>query len=534
MRIRLFAIAIIISFACVQLGAQRPSQDQSSQNQAATSQAQGGGSQRPTPPSSAAASHDAAEPEPVVTHHQVTVRGRTLRYSATAGRLPFRNAESGEIEAYIFFIAYSLEGAKDRNRPLTFAFNGGPGSSSVWLHLGDIGPKRVKMLPEGGLPAPPYTLEDNQYTWLEQSDLVFIDPVGTGYSRSTKKEFNKKFWGLRGDIASVGEFIRFYLTRYERWGAPLFLAGESYGTTRASGLSGYLIDRGIPFNGIILISSVLNFQTLSFAPGNDIAYVLYLPSFTATAWYHKKLSGDLQADLHQAVAAAEQYVPQYENILSKGDRITPQERQAAIDQLARLTGLDKQVIDGADLHISQPLFCRELLRSQHKVVGRLDSRFTGAELGGGGGFGYDPSEAAIRPPYTVLFNEYVRTELGYKSDLEYYILGGGINEPWDMGTGGNGYANVSEELHRAFVKDPYLHLFVGKGYYDLATAFYAADYTIAHLGLDPSVRANVTTGEYEAGHMMYIRDSDLERLHSDIAKFMQNALKTPPPRELGR
>jgi carboxypeptidase C (cathepsin A) len=486
---------------------------------------------RPAPPAEA---HPGAEPEPVVTHHQITIGGKTLRYTATTGRLPSKNAE-GEVEAYIFFVAYQLEGG-NKQRPLTFAFNGGPGSSSVWLHMGDIGPRRVKMLPEGGMPAPPFQLEDNPYTWLEVSDLVFIDPVGTGYSRAAKKELGKKFWGLNGDIASVGEFIRYYLTRYERWGAPLFLAGESYGTTRASGLSGYLIDRGIPFNGIILISSVLNFETLSFGNGNDLPYVLYLPSYTAAAWFHKRLPADLQnGDVKKAIAAVEAWIPNYEHALVQGDRLSAQERQSVIEQLARFTGLDKALIDNNDLRISQPLFSRELLRGQKKIVGRLDSRFTGFDLGQAGGpFGYDPSEAAIRPPYTVLFNEYVRSELGYKSDLEYYILGGGINEPWDFGPSGQGYANVTESLRRAFAKDPYLHLFVAKGFYDMATPMYAADYTVAHLQLDAAARANISMAEYGAGHMMYIRDADMEALRNDVFTFMQNALKPPRPNEITR
>ena len=276
-------VILLLAMAAVSAQAQRS--QSASQQPASSSATQGDSAQAANPPSAAqvgpnarptqqaapAERHEGPEPEPVVTHHQMTTRGKTLRYSATTGRLPIKNAD-GEIEAYMFFVAYALEGA-GKQRPLTFAFNGGPGSSSVWLHMGDIGPKRVKMLPEGGMPAPPYTLEDNPFTWLELSDLVFIDPVGTGYSRATKKELGKKFWGLSGDIASVGEFIRLYLTRYERWNAPLFLAGESYGTTRASGLSGYLIDRGIAFNGIILISSVLNFETLSFGNGNDLPYV---------------------------------------------------------------------------------------------------------------------------------------------------------------------------------------------------------------------------------------------------------------------
>src|SRR5262249_26492319 len=246
---------------------------------------------------------------PVVTHHEIRVGGKTLRYTATSGMMPIKNRD-GETEARIFFMAYTLDDAGNKSRrPLTFSFNGGPGSASVWLHLGAIGPKRVKMNPDGTMPAPPYELVDNEYTWLTQSDLVFIDPVGTGYSRAVRPDLGPKFFGLQGDIESVGEFIRMYLTRYERWTSPLFLAGESYGTTRASALSGYLIGRGIAFNGIVLISTIMNFETTDFAAGNDMPYVLFLPSYAATAWYHKKLPSDLQARPVQQIVADVDQLP---------------------------------------------------------------------------------------------------------------------------------------------------------------------------------------------------------------------------------
>src|SRR5437899_1749029 len=268
------------------------------------------------------------EEPPVITHHEIRVGGRTLRYTATTGMMPIKNRD-GEAEARMFFMAYTLDDSGNRNRrPLTFSFNGGPGSASVWLHLGAIGPKRVRMNPDGTMPAPPYELVDNEHTWLNQSDLVFIDPVGTGYSRAVRPELASKFFGLQGDIESVGEFIRMYLTRYERWTSPLFLAGESYGTTRASALSGYLIGRGIAFNGIILISTIMNFETTDFAAGNDLAYVMFLPSYAATAWYHRKLPSDLQSrSVQQIVSEVEQWAANdYSLAFGKGDRLTGQER----------------------------------------------------------------------------------------------------------------------------------------------------------------------------------------------------------------
>ena len=265
------------------------------------------------------------EEAPVVTHHAIAINGETLHYSVTTGLLPIKN-ETGEMEAHIFFMAYAKQGAEGEtldtaDRPLMFSFNGGPGSSSVWLHLGALGPKRVQLLEDGNLPAPPYRMVDNPYTWLDKTDLVFLDPVGTGYSRAAKPDLGKKFWSLEGDIASVGEFIRLYLTRYERWASPLYLVGESYGTTRAAGLAGHLIEKGIAFNGIVLVSSILNFQTAYFGAGNDLPYVLFLPTYTATAWYHKRLVPELQADLRQTLKAAEQWaITDYALALAKGDR----------------------------------------------------------------------------------------------------------------------------------------------------------------------------------------------------------------------
>jgi carboxypeptidase C (cathepsin A) len=474
------------------------------------------------------------ETPPVVTHHQITVGGKVLRYAATAGMMPIKNEQTGKIEAHMFYVAYALENAGAR--PLTFAFNGGPGSSSVWLHMGAIGPKRVKMLPEGGMPAPPFQVEDNPGTWLDATDLVFIDPVGTGYSRAMTPELGKKFWGLEGDIASVGEFIRMYLTRNQRWTSPLFLAGESYGTTRAAGLSGYLIDRGIPLNGITLISSVLNFQTLGVARGNDLPYIVYLPTFALTAQYHKKLPADLQQqDSAKLLAEVSQWAETgYAEALQKGDRLSAQARAAVIDRLARYTGLSKDFLDEHDLRVDQGSFNRELLRREKLQVGRLDSRFTGPMPSGGErGGGYDPSEAAIRPPFTTVFNEYVRSELGYKTDLVYYILGGGIGAQWDMGVSGRGgYPDTADALRRAFVKNPYMRVLVAEGWYDEATPLLGIEFTLSHMDLDASMRNKVTTAQYPVGHMVYIQTASLAKLKNDVTAMMQQALKEGAARDL--
>lgn len=492
-------------------------------------------------PSAKPAASPAAEPKkeapeqpPVITHHEVKVGGKTLHYTATTGMMPLKNVDTGEVEAHIFYMAYTLDGQSPEHRPLTFSFNGGPGSASVWLHLGAIGPKRVRMQPDGMMPPPPYQLIDNEYTWLDQTDLVFIDPVGTGYSRAVKRDQTRKFLGLRGDIESVGEFIRLYLGRYERWSSPLFLVGESYGTTRAAGLSGYLFEHGVAFNGIMLISSIMNFQTTDFAVGNDLPYVLFLPSYADIAWYHKKL-GSAFPNLEQLHTEVESWgIGPYADALARGDQLTPQQRADVVDHLARYTGLKKEFIEQHNLRISEPQFTRELLRDQNKLVGRLDGRFTGdtreSEFGPGAGGttspNSDPSMSAIRPPYTAMFNQYVRTELGYKSDLEYYILGGGFRfDEWDWGVQRGGFPDTAQSLKDAFDKNPFMKLFIGSGYFDLATPYFATQYTLSHMGLNPDEHKRVSLGYYGAGHMMYIQDSSLAELKKDVGAFMQNALK---------
>lgn len=473
---------------------------------------------------------------PVVTQHQVTVQGRPLRYTVTTGFMPLRN-QAGEIDAQVFFMAYTLDrGAQAAaQRPLMFSFNGGPGSSSVWLHMGALGPRPTKMAADGALPPPPYVLEDNQLTWLSFTDLVFIDPVGTGYSRAASQEAGRRYWTLNGDIESVGEFIRLYLTRHERWLSPLFLVGESYGTTRAAGLAGHLANRGIALNGIVLVSSILQFQTARFTAGNDLPYALFLPTYAAIAWYHKQLPDDLLQlpvaklmDQVKAWAATD-----YTVALARGDRMSASERQAVIDRLARYTGLTREYLAQADLRPEIQRFCKELLRGDGLTVGRLDGRFSGR---GGKGTDptpeFDPSMTAIRPPYTATFAHYVRAELGFKSDATYHILGGGIG-PWDHQSN-NAFAETADALRSAFAKNPYMRVLVASGYYDLATPFFATEYTLAHMGLDPEARAQVRVTEYEAGHMMYIHEPSLAKFTEDAAEFVRAATAPTPARPVGR
>ena len=465
----------------------------------------------------------ASEEKPVVTRHQVTVNGRVLKYTATVGMLPITTS-TGETEAHMFYVAYTADTPGGRGkRPLLFAFNGGPGSSSVWLHIGAMGPKRVKLADDGSMPPPPYLLTDNGETWLDEADLVFIDPVGTGYSRAVKADQASKFFSLKGDIESVGEFIRLYLTRSERWSSPLFLVGESYGSTRAAGLAGYLFDRGIAFNGIILISTVLNFSTISFTPGNDLPYVLFLPSYTATASFHRKLPPDLSRDLPATLAEAENWATTaYAQALAKGDRLTAEERRETVKMLARYTGIEERSVDNCNLRIDAQYFAKELLRGEKKIVGRFDSRLQGNDSSAAGEHpGYDPSLAAVRPPFTAAFNGYVRSELGYRTDREYYILGGGVGH-WDWGAN-NSFAETGEALRSAFVKNPFMKLLVASGTYDLATPFFGTDYTLSHLELDKAARENVSSIRFEAGHMMYTDSGSRARLKQEVASFLRAA-----------
>lgn len=480
---------------------------------------------RPVETPKPAETAQAKEEPPVVQKRSINVKGRTLNYTTTTGFMPIRNDRTGEVEARIFYMAYTLDNPPAR-RPLMFSFNGGPGSASVWLHLGALGPRRVKMLDSGFMPAPPYELVDNEETWLTETDLVFIDPVGTGYSRATKPEFASKFFSVSGDIESVGEFIRMYLGRNERWNSPLYLVGESYGTTRASGLSNHLFERGISLNGIALVSTVMNFQTIRFADNNDMPLALIFPSYTATAWYHKQLAPELQRKpLAEVLRESENFAAnEFMPAMLKIDRLSAQEKQTLAEKFSRYSGLNRTFVENQNFRVELGEFMAELLRGQRRSVGRLDSRFTGIERDAGGETAdNDPSMSAIRPPYTATFNDYVRRELGFKSDTEYFILGGGITSPWNWNTN-NGYADTSMSLKDAMAKNQYMKVFVASGYYDMATPYFAADYTISAMNLDPALRKNVSVYYYEAGHMMYIEVGSLKKLKKDFVEFMQNSV----------
>src|SRR5450631_1254968 len=468
--------------------------------------------------------YDMTEAAPVVTHHQLTIDGKLLKYTATAGRLPIKRGD-GRIEAEMFYVAYTLDGQDAEKRPLTFSFNGGPGSASVWLHMGALGPKRVVLQPNGFMPAAPYRLEDNPDTLLDRSDIVMVDAMSTGYSRAATAELTKKFLGVKGDVQAFGEFIRLYISRYDRWSSPLFLLGESYGTTRAAGIAGYLADHGIAFNGVTLLSMALDFQTLEWNKSNDLPYFLLVPTFNMIAGYHHKLAADLTQDMAKTREEVVRWsTSDYALALGKGDAMTPEERRKIVEQLSRYIGLRPEVIEAHNLRIDVPTFTKELLLDQKLVAGRLDGRFSSPDPDADRF--YDPTGSAILPPYTSAFNNYLRTELNYKSDMPYRVFA--YDEPgfqkWEWGNAVEGFPSTAGGLRSAMIKNPYMKILVMEGFYDLATPFAAANWTMDHLDLGPQFRQNVSYATYSSGHMVYIDRAEHDKMKKDLVDFMGKCL----------
>lgn len=476
-----------------------------------------------------------AVPERVVeTRHAVRTASGTLNYGVHTGHLPLVDPVTGH-RADVFFVYYALEGGADRrSRPISFAFNGGPGQPAVWLHLG-LGPMRApveepsmdtRFAPGNPSPPPYRPLEPNESTWLTETDLVFVDPVSTGYSRPAPGQAASQFHGYTQDVEYLGEFIRLFLGRFDRWGSPKFLIGESYGTTRVAGLSRHLQSRhGVYLNGLILVSGMLNWQTGRFHIGNDLPYLLFLPTYTATAWYHGQLRGALAEDLADAVRAAKEFaLGDYALALLQGDNLPVDEQRRVAERLAELTGLTPEYVERSNLRIDGGRFTKELRRHDRVTVGRLDSRYIGVDRDAAGEqYEYDPSYY-IYGPYSTLLNEYLRDALRFRSDLPYEVRAGDLVRPWDYGSATNRYLNVAEDLRYAMAENPYLKLFVASGLYDLATPFFAMDYTLSQMGLDRSQRLNVDVAYYESGHMMYIHPPSLEKLKDDVSRFYRSAL----------
>jgi carboxypeptidase C (cathepsin A) len=459
------------------------------------------------------------------TEHSMRLGDERFDYTAKAGTIILKNEED-EPRASFFVVSYTRSGPDPETRPVVFTFNGGPGSSSVWLHMGAFGPKRVVYRDDAGhAAAPPYRMTDNEASILDAADLVFIDPVTTGFSRAIPLSDAKKFHSFESDVESVGEVIRLWTTRNGRWLSPKFLAGESYGTTRAAGLAGWLQDQGLYLNGVMLISSILNFGTARFDSGNDLPYILFLPTYSATAWYHKRLPADLQAaPLEQVVREAEDFaLGEYSSALMKGNRLGDPERRSVVEKLVRFTGLSPRYIEQTNLRIDIDRFDKELLRDEHRTAGRLDSRFIGIDRDAAGEEPEDdPSYAAIYGEYTAVMNDWIRRGLKFETDSPYEILTGKVR-PWSYERYQNRYLDVSETLRAAMTQNPALKVLVANGYYDLATPFAATHYTFARLPIDASLRGNVTMTHYPAGHMMYIERASHRKLREDVLRFIRDA-----------
>ena len=455
-----------------------------------------------------------------VTHHTARVGGQTINYTATAGTYVIKDDE-GNPKTTFFYVAYTKDEPGDiSKRPVSFSYNGGPGSASLFVHLG-FGPRRVVLTPDGhGMPAP-YQVVDNEDSFLDATDLVFIDAVSTGYSRPAPGENPAQFHGLVEDANYFADFIYQYITRNERWGSPKFLIGESYGTTRSAELAGVLQRRHEMYlNGIVLVSAVLNFDSLEFGPGNDLPPMVFLPTYATTAWYHKLLPQDLQSKtIEQVAAAAREFADgEYAQALMKGDQLQGAERQKVVADIARFTGLPPKYIEQTNLRINDGRWFRELERDKRKTVGRLDSRFEGMEADAAGErSSYDPSEASYEGAYAAAFQNYARTEL--KWDTEGYYAVSGQVRPWDQ----TGYNQVAETLRAAMTQQTYLKVLVVCGYYDVATVFHGIEHTVDHMGLEPAVRKNISFAYYESGHMVYIDEKAHAKLHRDVDAFINGA-----------
>jgi len=464
-------------------------------------------------------------PPDTTTHHSVAIDGREIPYSATAGTVTLRD-EEGTPTAEVFYIAYARDGVESpEKRPVTFAYNGGPGSASVWLHMGALGPRRVATSDTSHASPPPYRLEENGSSLLDVTDLVFIDPVGTGYSHTLKDTDGGQFWGVDEDARSVGEFIRRYVDRNDRWNSPRYLLGESYGTTRSAVMLNHLQSEwNMDFNGVALVSAVLNFQTVVPVEGNDLPDPLYLPTYAATAWYHDALP-DRPDDLRPFLEEVREFADtEYTTALRAGASLDSDRRARVVDRLHRYTGLDEAYLRRADLRVDQSEFENQLERDEGLVLGRLDTRFTGpvadrlaqrAE--------YDPQSTAIRSAYATAFRSYVQEELGYRTRHPYELSGD--VRPWDWshgrGFGEMGYPNAAPDLAQAMRQNPDLEVLVLNGYYDLATPFHAAEYTVSHLNIPKELRSNLEMTYYRAGHMMYLHQPSLERMKEDVAGMIR-------------
>ena len=480
----------------------------------------------------AKAGEEKPKEESSVTEHTIKLGGATIAYKATASTT-FLKDDKGEPTALIYSTAYTRTDVKDANtRPIAFIYNGGPGSASVWLHMGAFGPRRIVTTGTNPTPPPPYKIADNTDCLLDKTDMVFIDPVGTGYSHAVGKAENKSFWGIDEDAHSLAEFILTYITRNSRWNSPKFLIGESYGTFRSAALGNYLQQHyHVDLNGIVLISSVLDTSTLSFTPGNDLIYVFYLPSYAATAWVHNLLA-DKPADLSEFLKEARQFAGmEYAAALMKGSHLSDTEKTELGKKLARYTGLSEDFLRKADYRVTLSQFRAELERSRGITIGRYDSRYEGptydllTEHGEA-----DPSYYDVAGAFAAAINSYLRDELKFTSERTYQILNSepGQNWNWKRGEQGFGFPgapSVAGDLVNAIIENPHLQVLVENGYYDMATPFFATEYTMDHLFEHGDLRSHIHLDYYNAGHMMYLRDEDHDKLAASVRGFIEAATK---------
>jgi carboxypeptidase C (cathepsin A) len=474
-----------------------------------------------------------AKEESSITDHTIKVGGQTIPYKAVAATILLKN-EKEEPTALIYYTAYTRSDVKDLSqRPISFVYNGGPGSSSVWLHMGSFSPRRVITVNADATPPAPYKFVENANCLLDKSDLVFVDPVGTGFSHAVGKAQDKDFWGVDQDVKSLAQFVNTYVSRNSRWNSPKFLIGESYGTFRSAALSNYLQSHdGLYFNGIVLISSVLDLGTISFNAGEDMPYIFYLPSYAATAWYHKVLK-DRPENLNTFLDETRKFSQlEYAGALMKGSKLGEAEKSAVAKKLSRYTGLGEDYLIKANLRVNLPQFMKELQRARGLTTGRLDARFSGWSYDLLGEFAeYDPQDTSITGPFTAAFNNYVRDELKFGQDKVYHTGSDEAGKNWDWKHPGGdnfgfpGSPNVEGDLIQAMLTNPHLQVEVENGIYDLATPFFATEYTMEHLGLPEKLQKNIHLQYYDAGHMMYLREEDLVRLKANIASFIDGASK---------
>jgi carboxypeptidase C (cathepsin A) len=468
----------------------------------------------------------------VTTPSTVAIGGRRIAYTATAGTLLLRDARQRPT-ASVFYTAYTRTGRGAAGRPITFVYNGGPGSSSAWLHLGGLGPKRVRV-PDAATPkGAPFALVNNGSSILDATDLVFIDPVGTGFSHRLNGASGKQFWGVDEDVRAMGATIESYLDQYHRWNSPKFLLGESYGTFRSAALANYLQTQGVQLNGVILLSSVLNFEASSFAPGNDLPFVLFLPSYAAIAWYHHQLRPQ-PAHLRPLLAAVEKFAFQsYAPALLEGDRLPAAERRQLAAQLGRYTGLGASVWEQGDLRVNAVEFEQRLLAGRGLVTGRLDGRYSGVNVNPlWPARAYPVMQSSILGAFTAGIHTYLSEDLHYTSRRPYRVMNGAVARAWDwrhrtpfVNFGARpGFTDVVPDLRRAMVTNPHLRLMVNEAYYDLGTPFFATEYTLAQLKLPPALAGHVAIHHYRVGHMLYLNRATRRQLHANLEQFVRATL----------